>query len=149
MQVEDTELSMVMKVTRPEFEKWPVTIERQSDMTATLEIPPPFEVREMKGMEGTGEPFIARVFLGLVDMATNIISQQDKNAFDDRFMGTLNPALGLRSALVSIRRLVAVTKRLSRKAPLSARHNPTHCFQNASTIPCVHTPCIFWRWLER
>ena len=25
MQVEDTELSMVMKVTRPEFEKWPAT----------------------------------------------------------------------------------------------------------------------------
>jgi len=41
-----------MKVTRPEFEKWPVTIERQSTMTATLEIPPPFEVR-MMGTEGT------------------------------------------------------------------------------------------------
>src|SRR6202165_2597726 len=106
MQVEDTELSMVMKVTRPEFEKWPATIERQSDMTATLEIPPPFEVRQT-GMEGTGEPFIARVFLGLIDMATNIFSQQEKNAFDERFMGTLSPALELRNALVSIRKLIS------------------------------------------
>ncbi len=105
MQVEDTELSMVLKVTRPEFEKWPKTIERQSDMTAMLEIPPPFEMREM-GMEGTGEPFIARVFLGLLDMARNIFSQQEKNAFDGRFTGTLNPALELRNALVNIRKLI-------------------------------------------
>jgi hypothetical protein len=106
MQVEDAELSMVMKVTRPEFEKWPATIERQSDMTATLEIPPPFEMRQM-GMEGTGEPFIARVFLGLMEMATSILSQQDKKVFDERFMGTLSPALELRNALVSIRKLIA------------------------------------------
>jgi hypothetical protein len=93
----------VMKVTRPEFEKWPATIERQSDMTATLEIPPPFEMRQI-GMEGTGEPFIARVFLGLIDMASNIFSQQDKNAFDERFAGTLNSVLELRKTLVSIRK---------------------------------------------
>jgi hypothetical protein len=106
MRVEETELSMVMKVTRPEVEKWPATIERQSDMTATLEIPPPFEVRQI-GMEGTSEPFIARVFLGLVEIATGIVSQQDKNAFDEHFMATLNPALELRNALVSIRKLVS------------------------------------------
>ena len=53
-------------------------------MTATLEIPPPFEVREM-GIEGTAEPFIARVFLGLLDMARSTLSQQDKNDFDERF----------------------------------------------------------------
>ena len=106
MQVEDTELSMVMRVTRPEFEKWPAIIERQSDMTATLELPPPFEVRQI-GMEGTGEPFIARVFLGLIDMATKIFSPNEKSAFDDRFVGTLNPALEMRKALVSIRKLMA------------------------------------------
>ena len=117
MQVEDTELSMVMKVTRPEFEKWPATIERQSDMTATLEIPPPFVVREM-GMEGTSEPFIARVFLGLIDMAANIFSSQDKNAFDERFMGTLNPALELRKALVSIRKLVSSHKEALQKGTI-------------------------------
>lgn len=106
MQIEDTELSMVIKVTRPEFEKWPRTIERQSNMTATLEIPPPFEVRQI-GMEGTGEPFIARVFLGLIDTAANILSQQDKKAFDECFTGTLNPALELRKSLVSIRELIS------------------------------------------
>jgi hypothetical protein len=106
MQVEDTEISMVMKVTRPEFEKWPATIERQSNMAATLEIPPPFEVRQV-GMEGTGEPFIARVFLGLIDMATNIFARKDKNAFDERFAGTLEPTLEMRKALVSIRELIA------------------------------------------
>jgi hypothetical protein len=35
-----------------------LTIRRRSEMTATLEIPPPFEMREI-GMEGTGEPFIS------------------------------------------------------------------------------------------
>ena len=123
MQVEDTELSMVMKVTRPEFERWPKTIERQSDMTATLEIPFPFETRQV-GMEGTSEPFIARVFLSLLDTATNIFSQQNKGAFDDHFTGVLNPALELRKSLVSIRELISlVTKRLCRKAPLSARRS--------------------------
>jgi hypothetical protein len=117
IQVEDTELSMVMKVTRPEFEKWPATIERQSDMTATLEISPPFETRQI-GMEGTGEPFIARVFLGLIDMATNIFSQQDKSAFDERFMGTLGPALELRAALVGIRKLIVGHKEALQKGTI-------------------------------
>jgi hypothetical protein len=111
--VEDTELSMVMKVTRPEFEKWPATIERQSDMTATLEIPFPFEVRDT-GMEGTGEPFMARVFLGVVNMATSVLSQQDKNVFDERFAATLGPALNLRSALVNIRKLITIRARISK-----------------------------------
>jgi hypothetical protein len=106
IRVEDTELSMVMKVTRPEFERWPKTIERQSDMTAALEIPPPFETRQI-GMEGTGEPFIARVLLGLLDASSNVLSQQDKSAFDDHFTGILNPALELRRSLVSIRELIS------------------------------------------
>jgi hypothetical protein len=109
MQVEDTELSMVMKVTRPEFEKWPATIERQSDMSAKLETPFPFEARRT-GMEGTSEPFIARVFLGLVGTAASMLSQNDKTAFDERFMGTLSPAIELRNALVSIRQLIASHK---------------------------------------
>jgi hypothetical protein len=117
MQVEDTELSMVMKVTRPEFEKWPATIERQSDMTATLEIPPPFEAREM-AMEGTSEPFIARIFLGPLDMAANTISPQEKETFDECFMGTLNPVLELRKALVSIRKLIAVHKEALQKGTI-------------------------------
>ena len=87
MQVEDAELSMVMKVTRPEFEKWPATIERQSNMTATLEIPPPFEALDLQ-MEGTGEPFIARIFLGIMEMARNTFPSPDKDAFDERFDST-------------------------------------------------------------
>jgi hypothetical protein len=86
-------------------------------MTATLEIPPPFETRQI-GMEGTSEPFIARVFLGLIDTATNIFSQQDKNAFDERFMGTLTPALELRNALVSIRKLITGHKEALQKGTI-------------------------------
>jgi hypothetical protein len=117
MQVEDTELSMVIKVTRPEFEKWPATIERQSDMTATLEIPFPFEARQIE-MEGTAEPFIARVFLGLLEMATSVLSQQDKAAFDEHFANTLNSALELRKALVSIRTLLSGHKEALRKGTI-------------------------------
>lgn len=106
-----------MKVTRPEFEKWPATIERQSNMTATLEIPPPFEIQEI-GMEGTSEPFIARVFLGLIDTAHSIFSKEEKEAFDDRFMGALNPALELRSALLSIRKLIAGHKEALKKGTI-------------------------------
>jgi hypothetical protein len=97
---------MVMKVTRPEFEKWPLVIERQSDFAATLEVPPPFEARDM-GTEGTSEPFIARVFLGIVDMASNVLSPTEKAEFDERFMGIMNPALSLRSSLVAIRKLIS------------------------------------------
>jgi hypothetical protein len=52
------------------------------------------------------------------------MSQQDKNAFDDRFMGTLNPALGLRSALVSIRRLVASHKEALQKGTIVRKAQP-------------------------
>jgi hypothetical protein len=123
IQVEDTELSMVMKVTRPEFEKWPATIERQSDMTATLEIPPPFEIRDT-GMEGSGEPFMARVFFGVVDIATNVLSQQDKNTFDERYAGTLNPALDLRGALVNIRKLIAGHNEALQKGAIVRKAQP-------------------------
>lgn len=117
MQVEDAELSMVMKVTRPEFEKWPATIERQSNMTATLEIPPPFEALDLQ-MEGTGDPFIARVFLGLMEMARNTFASPDKNAFDERFSGTLSAALELRKTLVAIRTLIANHKEALQKGTI-------------------------------
>jgi hypothetical protein len=123
MQVEDTELSMVMKVTRPEFEKWPATIERQSNMLATLEIPPPFEIRQM-GNEGTSEPFIARIFLGLIDMATHIVSQQDKNSFDEHFGGALGPALQLRQTLVSIKKLIAGHRQALQKGAIVRKAQP-------------------------
>lgn len=106
MRVDDSEISMVMKVTRPEFEKWPAVIERQSNFSATLEIPPPFEVKGM-GMEGTAEPFIARVFLGPMDTANQMNSQAEKPEFDERFSATLQPALNLRSSLLEIRKLIA------------------------------------------
>jgi hypothetical protein len=106
VQVDDTELSAVMKITRPEFEKWPATIERQSNMAATLEIPPLFETRQV-GMEGTGEPFIARVFLGLLDASSSVLSQQEKRDFDEHFSDTLHSALELRKALTDIRNLIA------------------------------------------
>jgi len=117
MQVEDAELSMVLKVTRPEFEKWPATIERQSNMTATLEIPPPFEALDLQ-MEGTGDPFIARVFLGLMEMARNNFAAPDKNAFDERFSGTLSASLGLRKTLVAIRTLMANHKEALKKGTI-------------------------------
>ena len=117
MQVEDAELSMVMKVTRPEFEKWPATIERQSNMTATLEIPPPFEALDLQ-MEGTGEPFIARIFLGLMEMARNTFPSPDKDAFDERFSGTLSAALELRKTLVAIRTLIASHKEALQKGTI-------------------------------
>jgi hypothetical protein len=117
MQVEDAELSMVMKVTRPEFEKWPATIERQSNMIATLEIPPPFEALDLQ-MERTGEPFIARVFLGLMEMARNTFPSPDKNAFDERFSGTLSAALELRKTLVAIRTLIASHKEAIQKGTI-------------------------------
>jgi len=117
MHVEDAELSMVMKVTRPEFEKWPATIERQSNMTATLEIPPPFEAIDLQ-MEGTGEPFIARIFLGLVEMARNTFPSPDKDAFDERFSGTLSAALELRKTLVAIRTLIASHKEALQKGTI-------------------------------
>jgi len=117
MQVEDAELSMVMKVTRPEFEKWPATIERQSNMAATLEIPPPFEALDLQ-MEGTGEPFIARVFLGLMEMARNTFAGPDKNAFDERFSGTLSAALEMRKTLVAIRTLMTNHKEALQKGTI-------------------------------
>ena len=117
MQVEDAELSMVMKVTRPEFEKWPATIERQSNMSATLEIPPPFEALDLQ-MEGTGEPFIARIFLGLMELARNTFPSPDKDAFDERFSGTLSAALELRKTLVAIRTLISNHKEALQKGTI-------------------------------
>jgi hypothetical protein len=115
---------MVLKVTRPEFEKWPTVIERQSDFTATLEIPLPFEVREMKGVEGTAEPFIARVFLGIMNATTNLLSQEEKREFDERFEAALQPALSLRGSLVAIRKLIADHKEALRTGKIVRKAQP-------------------------
>jgi hypothetical protein len=109
MKAGDSELSMVMKVTRPEFEKWPAILERQSNNTfsATLEIPPQFEAREIAD-EGTSEPFIARIFLGIMEATSNMLSPQEKHEFDERFAPmVVQPALTLRSSLLAIRKLLA------------------------------------------
>jgi hypothetical protein len=53
-----------------------------------------------------------------MDMATNIFSPQDKNAFDEHFTGTLSPALELRTALVSIRKLIAGHKEALQKGTI-------------------------------
>jgi hypothetical protein len=117
LKIDDTELSVVMKVTRPEFERWPRTIERQSNMKATLESPAPFEVRQI-GSEGLREPFIARAFFGLIEMATSILSPEEKRAFDERIGGTLNAALELRKSLLSILELIAGHKDALRKGTI-------------------------------
>lgn len=106
VRVEDAELSTVLKLTRPEFEKWPAVIQRQSDMTAEMQVPPPFEIHRV-GSEGTSEPFIARVFLGLLDTASHVLSEPEKAKFDERFGPTLTPALELRKSLVDIKNLVS------------------------------------------
>jgi hypothetical protein len=123
MQVEDAELSMVLKVTRPEFEKWPAVIERQSNMAATLETPFPFEMRET-GMEGTSEPFIARVMLGVIQMASKMFFQEEKKIFDERFQGTLNPALSLRRDLVNVRALIAGHREALSKGTIVRKAQP-------------------------
>ena len=107
MAVDDTELSMVEKITGPDFEKWPAIIERQSDMTATLETPPAFEVRRLEGVEGTEEPFAARLFLGLLSLAQNAFpAPADKEQFDERFHDTLMAALNMRRSFVSTEKLL-------------------------------------------
>jgi hypothetical protein len=108
MRVENTEVSMVLKITRPEFEKWPATIERQSNMTAKLEAPTRlFETRPI-GSEGLSEPFVARVFFGLVNLASSILSPQEKTALDFGDFGTtLLTAMELRQALLAIQNLLS------------------------------------------
>jgi hypothetical protein len=123
VKVDDAELSMVMKVTRPEFEKWPATIERQSNMSAALEVPPPFEMRQVLN-EGTAEPFIARLFLGIFDVASHLLSQEEKQAFDERYSATLNPALELRTALVTIRKLIASHQEALQKGTIVRKVQP-------------------------
>ena len=106
MKVGEYELSTVMKVTREEFEKWPAVITRQSNMLAQSEVPPPFEVREIKGMEGTGEPFIAIIFPGIMELAGTALGL-DKTELDERYAAVLSPALQMRNAYRTIRETIA------------------------------------------
>jgi hypothetical protein len=115
--VEDAEYSMVLKVTRPEFEKWPALIEAKSDMKASLAVPPPFESRHFSS-EGTGEPSIARIFLGIIDMAQGLMSPTDKSAFDDVFAPCLFPGMEMRKSLVAIRDLVNNHRRALEKGSI-------------------------------
>jgi integrase len=39
--------------------------------------------------EGTAEPFIARLFLGIFDMASHLLSQAEKQAFDEQMASIL------------------------------------------------------------
>jgi hypothetical protein len=102
MKVGDHELTTVMKVTREEFEKWPEVINRQSNLLAQLEQPFPFEARQIEGMEGTAEPFISRIMVGIMGLAQSL-SQTEKTEFDERYSATLNPALQMRNAYRKIK----------------------------------------------
>jgi len=105
MNVEHGEMSMVLKLTRPQFEKWPEVIEKRSDMKATLEVPPPFEVGHiMKG--GTGEPFMARLFLGVTTIAHSIIGQEQKSQFEDAYGPCLMAMMEMWKTKVTIKDLI-------------------------------------------
>jgi hypothetical protein len=103
--IEGAEYSTVLKITRPEFEKWPALIESRSDMKASLAVPPPFESRQVFN-EGSGEPFFARIFIGIIDMAQSTMSQTEKAAFDEEWAPCLYAAIEMRRSLVAIRDLV-------------------------------------------
>ncbi|MGB8478618.1 MAG: hypothetical protein WCE63_07235 [Acidobacteriaceae bacterium] len=106
MKVDEYELTSVMKVTREEFEKWPAIISQKSNVIAQLETPPAFEVREIKGMEGTGEPLIARLMLGIMDLARTSMAL-DKREFDERYGAVLTPVLHMRNVYRELRETIA------------------------------------------
>jgi hypothetical protein len=106
VKVDDHELTSVMKVTREEFEKWPAIISRQSNLIAQLETPPPFEVREIKGMEGTGEPLIARLVLGVMDLAGTAVGL-DKRKFDERYSAVLAPVVHMRNVYRELKKTIS------------------------------------------
>jgi hypothetical protein len=53
-------------------------------------------------MEGTSEPFISRIFVGIMGLARSL-SQTEKTAFDERHSAALNPALQTRNAYRKIK----------------------------------------------
>jgi len=111
---EGYQYSMVLKVTRRDFENWVEVIEKQSDMRAELVVPPLFEVKPLFD-EGTGEPFMARLFLAPLDMQQGIMGPDTKRPFDEHWSGCIYPALEMRKAMLAIRDLVGNHKKALQK----------------------------------
>jgi hypothetical protein len=108
------EYSMVLKATRRDFENWASVIESKSDMRAELAVPPLFEARPFMN-EGTGEPFIARIFLAPLEMNQSIMPPATKQQFDEVWSGCVVPALEMRKAMLAIKDLVGGHKKALRK----------------------------------
>lgn len=123
---EGYQYSMVMKVTRRDFEGWVEVIERQSDMKAELVVPPLFEVKPLFN-EGTGEPFMARLFLAPLEMQQGIMGPDTKAPFDEHWSGCIYPALEMRKAMLAIKDLVTKHKQaLAKKSIVRKKGNQLH-----------------------
>jgi hypothetical protein len=121
------EYSMVLKVTRRDFENWASVIESKSDMKAELVVPPLFEVQPFMN-EGTGEPFIARIFLAPLEMHQSIMPPSTKQQFDEVWSGCVYPSVEMRKALVAIRDLIGNhRKALQKKSIVRKKGNQLAC----------------------
>ncbi len=121
--------SMVLKVTRHEFENWANVIESKSDMKAELVVPPLFEARHFMN-EGTSEPFIARLFLGPLDMQQAVMPPTTKQQFDEYWSRCIFPALDLRKAMLAIKNLVeGHRKALAKKSIIRKKGKQIHLME--------------------
>jgi len=77
-------------------------------------VPPLFEVKPLFD-EGTGEPFMARLFLAPLDMQQGIMGPDTKRPFDEHWSGCIYPALEMRKAMLAIRDLVGNHKKALQK----------------------------------
>lgn len=83
-------------------------------MKAELVVPPLFEVKPFMN-EGTGEPFMARLFLAPPDMQQSIMAPDTKSQFDECWSGCIYPALEMRKAMLAIKELVENHKKAPQK----------------------------------
>jgi len=99
----ELQLSYVLAVTHEDFVKWLGTIQRQSNMKVMRD--PTQMVFQKYADEGTSSPFIARLFMGLMNLRDQVcVDEASRREFDTPFDFLLTELLNARTTAQEIKR---------------------------------------------
>ncbi len=106
----DAQLSYVTRITQADFQEMLNRIQRQSNMTVRVD-PTNFVVQKFAD-EGSSSPFMARLFLGILQLRDAVFPQQDpsREQFDKAYEFVVMTLLNTRTSAQNIARMISEHK---------------------------------------
>jgi hypothetical protein len=101
----DSQISHVLPIKHADFLKMLERIQRQSNMIVKLD--PSKIVIQKFADEGTKSPFMARIFLGILQLRDSVFSNEKRELFDKTYDSVLNNILHTRDSSNEIAQLIS------------------------------------------